>query len=158
MSEPEKLNRRDWLAALLMRCGLGLSYGFLAVQAVLFLLPKRLQARTRSIFAGPISQFKIGEVQKVFDLEGHEILVKRDAKGLAAFSTVCPHLGCRVHWMPDQQRFFCPCHNGIFNSDGQAISGPPADAGQSLNRVPLRVDEKSGTVYLEVKDPVAARL
>jgi cytochrome b6-f complex iron-sulfur subunit len=158
MSESAQLNRRDWLAAVLMRCGLGLSYGFLAVQAVLFLLPRRLQARTRSIFAGPASQFKVGEVQKVFDLEGNEILIKRDEKGFAAYSTVCPHLGCRVHWQADQRQFFCPCHNGVFNSDGKAISGPPADAGQSLGRVPLRVDEQSGTVYLEVKDPAAARL
>ena len=38
-------------------------------------------------------------------------------------------------------------------ADGKGIAGPPADAGQSLAQVPLTVDERSGVVYLEVKEP-----
>jgi hypothetical protein len=41
----------------------------------------------------------------------------------------------------------------VFDEEGRAISGPPADAGQSLYPAPLLVDEESGVVYLEVKDP-----
>jgi Rieske Fe-S protein len=141
-----------------MRAGLTLSYGFLAVQALLFLLPRRLKARTRLVFAGSVGQFKMGAVQKLYDLEGSEILIKRGEQGFAAFGTVCPHLGCRVHWEADKQRFFCPCHNGIFDADGRAVSGPPADAGQKLARVPLKVDDQSGTLYLEVKDVPGKRV
>ncbi len=148
---PDRETRRDWLARVAMGVGLVLSYGTLAVQALLFLLPKLLKAKTRPLFAGAVSQFKIGEVQTLRDLEGNQILVKRQAAGFQAYSSTCPHLGCKVHWEADKNRFLCPCHNGVFDADGAPVSGPPADAGQHLDEVPLRVDEESGVIYLEVK-------
>ena len=152
MNESGHLTRRDWLALLLMGVGLAVSYGTLALQGIMFLLPRRVRPRTRRLFAGQVAQYKIGSVQSFFDLQGNEILVRRSNLGLQAFSSTCPHLGCRVHWEAEKQRFFCPCHNGVFNADGVAISGPPAAAGQSLSRIPLEMDERTGVVYLEVKD------
>lgn len=152
MNESGHLTRRDWLALLLMGVGLAVSYGTLALQGIMFLLPRRVRPRTRRLFAGQVAQYKIGSVQSFFDLQGNEILVRRSDLGLQAFSSTCPHLGCRVHWEAEKQRFFCPCHNGVFNADGVAISGPPAAAGQSLSRIPLEMDERTGVVYLEVKD------
>jgi hypothetical protein len=40
----------------------------------------------------------------------------------------------------------------VFDENGVAIEGPPAAAGQSLTKLPLEVDPRSGVVYLEVKD------
>ena len=54
-----------------------------------------------------------------------------------------------MRWEGDENRFFCPCHRGVFDEDGLATAGPPADAGQRLAEVPLRVD--AGVLYLEVK-------
>ncbi|MFQ5902732.1 MAG: ubiquinol-cytochrome c reductase iron-sulfur subunit [Candidatus Binatia bacterium] len=152
MNESGHLTRRDWLALLLMGVGLVASYGTFALQGVMFLLPRRVRPRTRRLFAGQVDQYKIGSVQSFLDLRGNEILVKRSDSGLQAFSSACPHLGCRVHWEAEKQRFFCPCHKGVFNADGVAVSGPPAAAGQSLSRIPLEMDDKTGVVYLEVKD------
>ena len=146
------MSRRSWLASVAMGVGLISSYGMFAVQGLLFLLPQRLKPPTRRLYAGQIDQFQMGALQGVLDLQGNEILVKRDQQGLRAFNSTCPHLGCRVHWQAERQRFFCPCHNGVFNAEGVAIEGPPAAAGQSLAQVPLEVDQKSGVVYLEVKD------
>jgi len=146
------LSRRSWLASVAMGVGLISSYGMFAVQGLLFMLPQRLKPPTRRLYAGQIDQFQIGALQGVLDLQGNEILVKRENQGLRAFNSTCPHLGCRVHWQAERQRFFCPCHNGVFNADGVATEGPPAAAGQSLAQVPLEVDQKSGVVYLEVKD------
>lgn len=148
----ETISRRSWLASFAMGIGLIASYGLFAIEGFLFLLPQRLRPPTRKLFAGQLDQFQVGALQAVRDLQGNEILVKRDDKGLRAFNATCPHLGCRVHWEADKKRFFCPCHNGVFNADGVATEGPPADAGQSLANVPLEVDEKSGVVYLEVKE------
>lgn len=145
-------SRRDTLGLMAMGAGLALSYGLFAVQGLLFLLPPRLGPRTRRIFAGQIDQFEVGALKPVLDLQGNEVLIRRDAQGLRAFSSTCPHLGCKVHWEGDRQRFFCPCHNGVFDENGVATAGPPAAAGQSLTRLPLAVDPKSGVVYLEVKD------
>jgi menaquinol-cytochrome c reductase iron-sulfur subunit len=40
-------------------------------------------------------------------------------------SPVCPHLGCSVRWVGDQEKFICPCHSGSFTADGERIAGPP---------------------------------
>ena len=45
-----------------------------------------------------------------------------------AYSSTCPHLGCRVHWESEEGNFFCPCHRGVFDERGVGVSGPPADA------------------------------
>jgi Rieske Fe-S protein len=135
-----------------MAAGLAASYGTLAVEGLLFLLPPRIRPRTRKLFAGNLDQYSLGSVQTFLDLQGTEILVKRSDKGLKAFGSICPHLGCHVHWETEKQRFFCPCHNGIFDAEGVALSGPPAAAGQRLAEVSLEINEKSGVVYIEVKD------
>ena len=144
--------RRGALALILMGVGLVLSYGLLAAQGFLFLLPRRLRPKVRWLFAGRLDQYREGAVRKFTGLDGTDILIKRNPGGIEAFSSVCPHLGCRVHWVPSRKEFFCPCHNAVFDGDGVAVSGPPADAGQRLARVPLSVDEASEVVYVGVKD------
>jgi menaquinol-cytochrome c reductase iron-sulfur subunit len=53
-----------------------------------------------------------------------------------AFSVNCTHLGCPVHWIPDATLFMCPCHGGVFYSDGRPAAGPPQRA---LFLYPVRV-------------------
>lgn len=53
-----------------------------------------------------------------------------------AFSMVCTHLGCPVRWLASADLFMCPCHGGVFYSDGRVASGPPP---RPLNRYPVRV-------------------
>lgn len=48
-----------------------------------------------------------------------------NGQGITVLSALCPHLGCPVNWHPDQSEFVCPCHGGIFNSDGKHTGGPP---------------------------------
>lgn len=53
---------------------------------------------------------------------------------IAAFSTVCPHLGCAVDWVLEQRTFNCPCHTSVFGAGGEVRSGPsprPLDALES---------------------------
>jgi len=40
-------------------------------------------------------------------------------------SRVCTHLGCIIKWQPDNDRFFCPCHAGVFSPTGEVLGGPP---------------------------------
>jgi nitrite reductase/ring-hydroxylating ferredoxin subunit len=70
------------------------------------------------------------------------------AEQFLALSSTCPHLGCRVHWEPQNNRFYCPCHNGVFDPSGKAISGPPADAGQSLPEYRLVIE--NGLLFIEM--------
>ena len=42
-----------------------------------------------------------------------------------AFSANCMHLGCPVRWLEEADLFMCPCHGGVYYSDGQVAAGPP---------------------------------
>ncbi|MFQ6671772.1 MAG: ubiquinol-cytochrome c reductase iron-sulfur subunit [Candidatus Tectimicrobiota bacterium] len=155
--KPRRLTRRGWMASVLMGVGLLAAYGALAVEGFLFLLPKRLKPKTRKLFAGSTGRFTVGTAQSFHDLKGEEILVLRTEEEFRAFSSICPHLGCRVSWKQSYNQFHCPCHGGVFRTDGVAIARPPAWAGQSLTRFPLEVDETTGVVYIEVADVTKKR-
>ena len=70
------------------------------------------------------------------------------ADDFLALSSVCPHLGCRVHWEPQNDRFFCPCHLGTFDPEGRPTGGPPLAANQALPDYPLRVE--NGLLYINM--------
>jgi nitrite reductase/ring-hydroxylating ferredoxin subunit len=52
--------------------------------------------------------------------------VRREANSqFKVFAINCAHLGCPVRWFPQSQLFMCPCHGGVYYSDGSRASGPP---------------------------------
>jgi Rieske Fe-S protein len=67
----------------------------------------------------------------------HCILVRPAADVVVAFSQQCTHLSCAVIPQPEQNRLFCPCHEGAFDlQSGRPIAGPP---NRPLTRVLLNV-------------------
>src|SRR6476620_2392349 len=55
-----------------------------------------------------------------------------------AYSQKCTHLSCSVYYQPDQERLYCPCHDGVFNPlTGDPVAGPPQRA---LPRIVLQQD------------------
>lgn len=55
-----------------------------------------------------------------------------------AISTRCTHLGCPVRYVTASQRFICPCHGGVYGSDGEVVGGPPV---RPLDRFETAVEE-----------------
>lgn len=55
----------------------------------------------------------------------HNIVVTQPAAGtFKAFTAVCPHQGCTVKEVADNQ-IHCPCHGSIFSAqDGSVLTGP----------------------------------
>lgn len=49
-----------------------------------------------------------------------------------AFSLRCSHLGCFAHWEGGVRKFVCPCHNAVFDENGEVIAGPPPTGLQRL--------------------------
>ncbi|MBT5366626.1 MAG: Rieske (2Fe-2S) protein, partial [Nitrospinaceae bacterium] len=83
--------------------------------------PKKLQVLTGTISAIPKGGSRLEK-----DQSGRKfLLVRSKGENVRAFSTTCTHLGCQVHWRPDEKIFFCPCHDGVFDADGKPVSGPP---------------------------------
>ena len=86
---------------------------------------------------------KIGEAKSFNTPLGENyLLVRKSEADFVAYSSRCPHLGCRVHWEKEKNRFYCPCHAGIFDQNGIAIAGPPAKAKQRLSHMPLETQNQ----------------
>lgn len=150
--------RRDFLAFAAMSGGLIASYGTLAAMAGRFLYPAGEMPK-QWLFVREVKSFQIGD-SIVFHIPGGEKVAitrqrqENNEKDFVALSNKCPHLGCQVHWEAKNNRFFCPCHNGVFDPTGKGIGGPPADAGQSLPEYPLKIEK--GMLFIEVPVPSLA--
>jgi cytochrome b6-f complex iron-sulfur subunit len=59
------------------------------------------------------------------ELAGVPIEVRRTGEEITARSLLCTHQGCEVEWVEDEQHYFCPCHEGLFDADGNVIEGMP---------------------------------
>ncbi len=138
-----------------MVAGLAGGYGAFGAIALRFLYPSSTDNRIWQ-FVTEIDRVKVGESIRYRGPSGETVNIARqarngDADDFIALSSTCPHLGCQVRWEPQNNRFFCPCHNGVFDPSGVATSGPPADAGQSLARYPLQVT--NGLLHISVPPP-----
>lgn len=49
--------------------------------------------------------------------------VVNDAGRIRAFSSVCTHMGCTLHFREEWQDFRCPCHGASFNLRGELANG-----------------------------------
>ncbi|BCR04143.1 cytochrome b6 [Desulfuromonas versatilis] len=65
------------------------------------------------------------------------VLLQPSPGNFAAFSAVCPHLGCIIKWQQDKGEFLCPCHAGRFSADGKVLGGPPP---KPLESIPVALE------------------
>ena len=130
-----------WLGRVGLAAGLTAAYGTLAAYMGRFLFPARPPAKGW-LFVAQTDRISSGEALLYRTPAGRTVNITRRGDGrredgrqggaagaekgrFLALSSTCPHLGCQVHWQPQNDRFFCPCHNGVFTPEGQAIGGPP---------------------------------
>jgi len=149
---PAEPDRRRFIATGVMAGGLVAGYGAFAGIAGRFLYPAR-GTPTEWLFVLDLKSLKRGESIVYTTPAGATVAVARTSEegtdgDFLALSSTCPHLGCQVHWEGAHNRFFCPCHNGTFDPAGKATGGPPAEAGQSLLRFPLKVEK--GLLFIQV--------
>lgn len=150
-AEPPRRQFLTTASGLAMTGGLLTAYGTLGIMMGRFVYPAAAQNRGW-LFVCTVDRLAVGEALDFTTPAGARIVIARQGEGTAAedflaLSSVCPHLGCRVQWEAQNDRFFCPCHNGAFDKSGSPIAGPPQAANQSLMRFPLKVE--SGLLYLE---------
>lgn len=51
-------------------------------------------------------------------------IYKDDRGTLHKVSVKCPHLGCMLHWNPNELSWDCPCHGSRFDYDGNLLDNP----------------------------------
>lgn len=62
-----------------------------------------------------------------------------------ALDSTCTHLGCRTRFNTESQLIECPCHGGVYDVNGQVVSGPPP---APLRAMTTRIDD--GKVMVQV--------
>ena len=80
----------------------------------------------------------------------HSIWVRRSETGdhpALVLSPICPHLGCQIEWRKESSQFVCPCHKGVFSSDGAVVSGPPP---RGMDELPSMV--RAGRLLVQWRD------
>jgi nitrite reductase/ring-hydroxylating ferredoxin subunit len=127
-----------------MVAGIAGGYGGFAAISLRYLYPTNRDDRLW-LFVIETNRMSVGESIRYRGPSGETINITRQARNgdgddFIALSSVCPHLGCQVRWEAQNNRFYCPCHNGVFDPSGVATGGPPGEAGQSLSRYELRVE------------------
>ncbi|NIS26689.1 Rieske 2Fe-2S domain-containing protein [candidate division KSB1 bacterium] len=146
--ESNDVDRRSFFKRVLMGLGLSAGYGTGAVYFLNFIIPRKKPIKYRKLLVGSLEELPRGGSITFKDLDGREnVLVNTDA-GLKAMSTTCTHLGCKVYWEPNNDRFFCPCHNAVFDVNGNVVSGPPP---RPLDKYEVEVDENEN-VYVMLKE------
>jgi Rieske Fe-S protein len=135
-----------------MAAGLIGGYGGLSAVALRYLYPAG-ESETAWQFVTEVGKVAVGESIRYRGPSGETINIARQgrdggAADFIALSSTCPHLGCQVRWEGQNSRFFCPCHNGVFDPSGVAIGGPPGEAGQRLAEYPLKVE--GGLLHISV--------
>lgn len=152
MSDKSILSRREFLKAAILGIGgfisaaIGLpGLGYIAGPALnedktdawIQLGPtSKIEPGTPSLFSARIER-KTGWISNV-----EEILVyvyTEDGRAYAAMSNICTHLGCRVRWIENQEQFICPCHNGVFDKQGNVLAGPPP---RPLDQYEVKVEQE----------------
>ncbi len=88
------------------------------------------------VVAGQVEEFQPGTVNHV--LKGRFYISTSEDGGMLAMYHRCTHLGCTVPWRDDEGQFHCPCHNSIFTTVGEVVSGP---APRPLDLFPMKIVE-----------------
>ncbi|MBB6449051.1 menaquinol-cytochrome c reductase iron-sulfur subunit [Geomicrobium halophilum] len=158
MEKNHNVSRRQFLTYTLTGVG-----GFMAAGVVMpmvrFAVDPLLQADAADDMVDVAAVDELTEVPQAYDLEYEQdqgwhieqvsetVWLFLEGDEVVALSSVCTHLGCTVNWGTDPdnpEQFFCPCHLGRFERDGNNVPGTPPT--EPLHRYPLEV--RDGRVFL----------
>ncbi len=146
MTEGYRPNRREFLLNLGVVGGLIVAGGGVLRNALSFIVPAIRPLRYLKLRATTMDRLAAEEAVEFTPLGQRVIILRRDDE-VRAFSGICTHLGCQVKWEVDNDRFFCPCHLGIFDENGEVVSGPPP---RPLDR--FKVEVVGNSVFVHVPD------
>ena len=97
--------------------------------------------------AGQVERFEPGSVTAFRD--GEFYLARLQDGSFLALHRKCTHLGCTVPWIPDEQRFACPCHASAFDIHGDILSSP---APRPLDLFSVQIE--NGIVKVDTGKPI----
>ena len=151
-SDKKNTDRKGFFRNFFMMGGLVAAYGLAASFALRYLYPSRKNSKRLRMYVASKTKLQPGNSLGFSTPAGESFILTNTGSGanpIIAFSSRCPHLGCKVHWQKEKERFFCPCHGGAFDKDGAATAGPPQKASQTLQSCDIEI--KGDAIYALVE-------
>lgn len=108
--------------------------------------PERNEASAeRIVSVGRLDDLRVGEARLVQHGIKPFFVLRTDATRVIALSAVCTHMRCILRFDRERHGLQCPCHDGRFDLNGNAISGPTRRA------LPVyEVSSRAGEVFVRV--------
>jgi len=142
MADSHEVERRDFVNIVLV--GLGSLMGLIiGIPAIAYLLSPavKVQVEEAWIPLGPLDSYpidtptlfpytrtKVNGWEKTVNSFGAYVWRYGEGESeVSVYSNMCTHLSCRVTWQEDRTIYFCPCHDGRFNKEGEVVAGPPPE-------------------------------
>jgi len=125
-SSPDRRTRRSFLD-LLLSVSVVAWLGSVLYPVLRYLKPLSLAGPSGPVRLTRAEVAKV-EVDKfaIIPVGRERLLVFEDPKGeLRALDAKCTHEGCTVRYVARDALIWCACHNGRFDLEGRALSGPP---------------------------------
>lgn len=99
----------------------------------------QMTAQPSGTALGPVSAVPVGQGRQFTDPSSGRPawLLRPTPSKVVAFSAVCSHAGCLVHFDNASNEFVCPCHGGRYDARTGAVLGGPPPA--PLQQIPARI-------------------
>jgi len=119
-------SRRRWLTWLLST-SLGATIVSFLYPVLRFIVPPQTSEPSLSEVELDVKASEIlPNSGRIVPFAGKPVLLFRTAAGeLSALTATCTHLNCTVQYRADRTDIWCACHNGVYDTNGINISGPP---------------------------------
>ena len=137
MPSSPQMSRREFVGIVTAAVGTFMG-AVLGIPAINYLIAPALKKETADVWipAGPVENYLVG-VPTLFNFNRTKVngwektvnsygvyLIRHEDGSILALSNKCTHLSCRVNWKPETSAYQCPCHDALFDIDGQIIKGP----------------------------------
>ncbi len=146
-NKPENPKRRAFLKNFAIIGTLLVAIGMFFRNLWEYIYPPREKKKYHKYLVAKIDSVPVGKAKEI-KLGKTPVFVVHLPDGYRVFSGICTHLGCIVRWEEEKQRFFCPCHKGIYDKTGKVIGGPPP---RPLDQYKVEVDKNLVYIYVESK-------
>lgn len=120
----EPIRRRSFLSWLTLGwIGFAAACAAGSAAVVRYFFPNVLFEPPAMFKAGLPSEYAVGQVDERWKSR-YGVWLVRNKEGIYALATICTHLGCTPNWLPDENKFKCPCHGSGFYRSGINFEGP----------------------------------
>jgi len=141
-----KQSRREFITKFGVFGALTIGFASFARNLYLFFTPRKKNKTYHKYLVGKVDEIPIGKAKEIM-IQKKPVFVVHLENEFKVFSGICTHLGCIVKWEENKNRFYCPCHKGIFDKTGKVIGGPPP---APLDEFTVELD--NNLVFVQVED------